>query len=479
MRFQMKKAFLLTGFIGILTFGRGEAVSLTLAESVSMALASHEQIESAEAARDAAKWNFSAARRATGPSLQWQGKGTRIGGESYASQRNYYDNGITRDPYDRAFTNYVSLTMPIYTGGKLEGNIEAGRYGLSAADLTLENTRQEVRFQAQQAYFNLLQQKNVRDVSRSAVDMAKEQLNLITIQFEEGAVAQADVFQMEVELANYEQNLVSAQGNLQVAEHTLARVVGLPQDTAIETADDLKYSAFPYTLPECEEYAVRHRPDGAAALYRIKQSEARKDAVKAGYRPSVQGIVDATRASNSPFKNNRQDIWEAGIQVNWNIFDNAVTQANVNNAAAQVESAEAEAEKTLKTIHLETMNAYTRMKAAEQNIQSTDAAVRIAEDSYLIARVRYEEGVDILLTVTNAQEKLTRARSNYYTALYQYNLYRAELEKAIGVPVQMDVPTYVASVARGDSAEKALEEAAAVPVTEYETSDMEVNQHGE
>ena len=41
-----------------------------------------------------------------------------------------------------------------------------------------------------------------------------------------------------------------------------------------------------------------------------------------------------------------------------------------------------------------------------------------AEESYKIAQVRYEESVDILLSVTDAQEKLTQARTNYYTALY-------------------------------------------------------------
>ena len=75
------------------------------------------------------------------------------------------------------------------------------------------------------------------------------------------------------------------------------------------------------------------------------------------------------------------------------------------------------------------------MKTAEDNIKAAAAAVKQAEESYTIAQVRYEEGVDILLSVADAQEKLTQARSNYSTALYQYNLYRATLEKAMGIPV--------------------------------------------
>ena len=78
----------------------------------------------------------------------------------------------------------------------------------------------------------------------------------------------------------------------------------------------------------------------------------------------------------------------------------------------------------------------------------------------MIAEVRYEEGVDILLAVTDAQEKLTQARTNYYTALYDYNLNKAALAKAMGVPVDIDVPRYVAATEEGKSAPRAFDEAA-------------------
>ena len=63
----MKKALLLAAAALALSCGQADAnVQLSLAESVDMALATHENIEMAQASRDAAKWNLSAARRATG-----------------------------------------------------------------------------------------------------------------------------------------------------------------------------------------------------------------------------------------------------------------------------------------------------------------------------------------------------------------------------------------------------------------------------
>ncbi len=450
-KFSMKKTLLLAAAVFAFSCGQGEAaVQLSLADSVDMALATHENIEMAEAARDAAKWNLSAARRATGFNISWRSEAYRIGGEYYAGSRRNYDR-YGGDPYNRTFSNTGTITLPLYSGGRLENNITAGRHGLSAADLTLEDTRQSIRFQALRAYYDLLQKRNLRNVSQSAVNMADEQRGLIQTQYEEGAVAYADVLQMEVQLANYRQGLVSAEGALDSARYTLARVVGLPQDTAIEPTDSFSYEPFAYTLPECEAYALEHRPDGAAAEFRTKQAEAGKNAQKSGWHPQINAAATKTAASDRPFARERtsSDTWEAGVNLSWTVFDNFVTSANVDAAKAREMQYKAQAEGLWNDIRLEVRTDYAQMKAAEQNIRATEEAVKQAEESYAIAQVRYEEGVDILLSVTNAQEKLTQARSNYYTALYNYNLYKAALEKAMGMPVALDVPEYLETVEGG------------------------------
>ena len=106
------------------------------------------------------------------------------------------------------------------------------------------------------------------------------------------------------------------------------------------------------------------------------------------------------------------------------------------------------------------------MKAAEESIADSSAAVETAEECYEIAQVRYDEGVDNLLALNDAQEKFNRAQSNYCTALYQYNLRRVTLEKAMGVPVRIDPARYVAAEQQGASSAKALAEAELAPATE-------------
>ena len=422
-----------------------ENLSLSLAESIDIALSNNDQIHSAEMGREAGKWGLSSARRASGPTVGWESNFNR--NRQRLSGRYFYNT---------SYSNSWSLTIPVYTGGQLEGQIDKNRYLLNQADLNLENVKQTVRYKTANAYANLLHQKDVTKIAKEAVEMSNNQLKLIKDQYSEGAVAKADVLMMEVRLANNRQSLVSALGNMEIAKYDLINAMGLSNNINVEPTDVFSYEPYPKELWECEEYALEHRPDGIAADYGIKIADANKDIAKAGYRPKVSGSIGRGIAGEQPFGMESTDSLSAVINFKWNIFDNGVTAANVSQADALVQQSKYNAEYTKKNISLETRSAYERMKIAEKNIKEATAAVKQAEESYTIAQVRYEEGVDILLNLLDAQEKLTQARSNYSNALYQYNLYRVTLEKAMGVPVDMDVPLYVEAEKGGLSADKAL-----------------------
>ena len=335
-------------------FSQAAAVPLTLQESIQLALANDKQIASAVADTKSARWNLSSARRLFGPTVSWASNAYKIGGRDYRAYNDAHNavgngGGFVYDSdghfryvsgstaYNNTFVNNFQVKIPLYTGGQYEGAIKARGYQLNAADLTLENTRQTVRYQTIAAYYEVLQQQNLLNVAEGAVRMATDQLNIIQIQFEEGAVAKSDVLQMQVQLANYRQNLVSTQGDLEVASATLLNTIGLPENTEFEVTDNFSYTPFPFTLEECLEYALANRPDGAAALYRVKQAESQTDAARAGKRPSVSGVASKYISANGAFQQDRSANWNIGVQLEWSIFDNNVTNANVNAAKAAVE----------------------------------------------------------------------------------------------------------------------------------------------
>lgn len=461
-------------FLPSATFA-ADNVALSLEDAISLALKNNRLIEQSNEDREEARWALSAARRSAGPLLRWSSSYNHIGGKFYRSNGNYrtlhddarraaregLDVNMRLYPaYNNENTNNVSLSMNLYTGGRNENQIEAARYGLNAADLSLENSRQEVKYQAAAAYYQVLQRASLVNVQKQAVELLQEHLRNVTIQYEVGTVAKSDMLSTSVQLANTQQALTSAQGNYETAVAQLNNVLGLPIDTEIAATTEVGFIHYNLTEEECLEYALDHRPDGIAAVYSVKQAHATTASRKAGYRPTVTAVVNASAAGEDLFQSNHTaERWSVGLEMNWNIFDNGLTSAEVHQSQAAERKAESLALQQIETIQLEVRSAYIALKTAEKNIETTAAAVAKAEEEFAIAQIRYVEGVDTNLNVMNAQEKVVETRNNYYTALYSYNTSRAQLEKAMGVPVLIDALLYAEAEQSGKSSKKSLKAA--------------------
>lgn len=412
-----------------------ESVDMTLEDSVRTALDNNYNIKQQEAEYDSAVWARHQARRSFGPTVNWQSTATKMGGK-------YYDSANL----SRSFGNGLTLTMPIYTGGQLEGAIKAADLAMNANELGLELCKQQVKAATMSAYYQALQAKNQIKVAQDSVNTLTEHLKNVNAQYTVGTVAKSDVLGTQVQMANAEQNLINANNSYDVAIASLNNVMGLPTDTELNLTDSLDYNVYEIPLEECTAYARSNRPDVLMADYQVAIAEAGVQQAKAGYMPKVSAQASKSWAGDSPFGSDETDQrygqnnnWTAGVVLSWDIWDNNVTQSKVNQSKAAVAKAEAAAENTRQSGDLEVRTAYLNLKAAEKSINTTQVAVDKAQEDYKIAQVRYAAGVGTNLDVMDAEEKLAQAQTNYYTALYNYNSSKAALDKAMGIMVDLDV----------------------------------------
>ena len=442
---------------GIMTFSFGsvdaaQILNVTLDETIQRAYENNRTIKESVADRERAYWQLSEARRQGNPQLTWNFEAQRFGGSYY---RDY--------TYNRSFTNSGTISMPIYQGGRLKEGRRSARFALSSADLSLENTMQDVRLQSTIYYFNVLQYRNLIGVYEEEVVTLQEHLRNVNAQFRVGTVAKVDVLESQVELANAQQNLVNIQNNYDVAVATLNNFIGLPADTVLRPQDTLAYRQYKLNLGDCTAYALENRADAAMADYAVKQAESARKSAKAGYRPQVSASISKGLTNQNLVSKKITDQWTAGISASWNIFDGGLTSAQVHEADAALTRAKEVAAQTREQIQLEVQQYFLELHAAEKNIGTTQAAVALAEENYKIAQVRYAAGVGTNLDVMDASRKLTEARSNYFTALYNYNTAKASLDRYMGVPVEIDVIRYVESEEDGKTAKESREDAALTP----------------
>ena len=136
-----------------------ESVDMTLEESVRTALDNNYSIKQQEAEYDSAVWARHQARRSFGPTVNWKSTATKMGGK--------YNDKLS---LSRNYGNTLSLTMPIYTGGQLEGAIKAADLAMNANELGLELSKQKVKAATMSAYYQALQAKNQIKVAQDSVN---------------------------------------------------------------------------------------------------------------------------------------------------------------------------------------------------------------------------------------------------------------------------------------------------------------------
>ncbi len=442
-----------TAAVNSASMGNPAVVDLTLLESVRMAMNNNRTIKEADTDVDSAKWARHEARRAAGPQLTWEGSARKIKGKAgdYIDQQRQMGN-INYDG-TKSYTNSFSVAIPLYTGGKIENSIAASEYGIDVADLTLEATKQNIRYQTTAAYYNILQNRNLIQVRQEAVDTLAAHLKNVNAQYTVGTVAKSDLLRSQVELANAQQNLINAQNNYDISVAAFNNIVGLPINTIVNASDELTYTKYELSLPACTEYALYHRPDGLAADRGVKAAEAQMNAAKSGWQPSLTAQVSRNLGGDGPFKTNGSvdnNSTTYGVVATWNIFDNGITEAQVAQKKAALKKAQQEALAMDDKIQLDVQTALLNLQAAEKNIQTTKVAVDKAQEDYKIAQVRYSAGVGTNLDVMDAEQALITAQTTYITALYNYNTSKASLDMAMGIKVDLDVAGYYKNGLPGD-----------------------------
>lgn len=398
------------------------AIDLTLDESINMALNNNKSIKISGTEVDSAKW---AVEEAKG------GKGFKLG---YTHTDARGKSSSTAYTVRDSFKNELTAQLPLYTGGALEGSINKAEIGAEAAELSLENTKQQVKLDTTTAYFNILKMANLVQVGQESVNSLNGHLKNVNAQYAVGTVAKSDVLRSEVELADAQQSLIVYQNNYDLAMSNFNNLVGLDLATVVNVSDKLQYTQNDISLEDSIAYALTHRPDGIMVEKNIAMAQEQLNVAKAGGRPSVY-LAAGESWNSDKFPGDDNNGWSVGLTTNWNVFDSNVTRAQIKQAEAAVMKTMEQEQQKKDGIQLEVRQAYLNMREAEKRIQTNQVSVEKAEEDFKIAQVRYSAGVGTNLDVIDAQVALTSARTNYIVSLYDYNTSKASLDKAMGVGI--------------------------------------------
>ncbi len=143
--------------------------------------------------------------------------------------------------------------------------------------------------------------------------------------------------------------------------------------------------------------------------------------------------VAGQAAESYPDWNDTRSSVSLSAGLTWPLFDGGNTAAAQDAAAANLTSSEADLQALADQVTLEVQSALIGLESAAEKIRATDEAVIAATARLRSAEVKYQEGLGILLEVTDARQALTSAEADAVRARFSYQVGRIALQRAMGV----------------------------------------------
>lgn len=415
------------------------ALALNEVKTVDLALKNNRTAKQSMWAYEAAKSTVSATAASKNPSVGYSYSATRARGATDASS-------VT----ERG-TNGFSLSVPVYTPS-VDAAIDGARYDREGAGASYEEALQTAKLTAISDYYTLIMYRNFVDVAQQSVRDYDGHVTNVQVQYNVGLVASSDVLAARTNLADAQTTLITRQNSADVAETDLNIVIGYPVSTSIETADkEMRYLPYNVTLEQAKAYALLHRATLVKSAMDVKSAEESVKQAKAGYLPTVSLTAGKNYASDDNYRGTSNNGWSVGANASLDIWDGGSTRNTIKVREAQLESAKEANLAAVDGVLYDVQSAYLNLRAAEQTISSAKVAVEEGQESFRIASLRYRAGVGSNLDVLDAETSLTTARNNYVQALYNYNIYVATLEQAVGVPLETPVGHGAPLIANSDS----------------------------
>jgi outer membrane protein len=329
----------------------------------------------------------------------------------------------------------TTINQPLFTGGFNLATYRSAKIGVDLSKETLETAKRDLVLQVRVGYFSILRAEKFLDVAQQQVKQFEAQLEVTKAFFEVGIVPKNDVLLAEVNLANARQSLVKAANDVATAKASFNILLRREVNTSLEVVDILAYKAFPLSYEQSIEEALRLRPEVKTAQLNIDQAKEGVKIARSGYFPTIHLLGNYSRYSDELDLSrgvNFNDSWSIQALATFTLWNWGNTAFKVGENKVKVTQAQDSKNQLIDSITLEVKQDYLNMLVAEKNLGVAEKAIEQAEENLRMNEERYKYQVATQTDVINAVTLLAQARVNYYGALSDFNIAKAQLERGMG-----------------------------------------------
>ena len=440
----MHKLYIISCSFWIVTLFATEAQAqtgkkLSVKESVKMALEHSYGLQAAEADAAGARAAFRKSRSNRFPSVSGRASYMRLSDNIPAVDFSPpgSDTTLTILPVELdQFRSELGIEQLLFAGGRLNSRVEAAGHQAEAAGLMEKEEQVQVAFQAREAYWKLFQAEAEHKVVRSALKRVNEHLKNVRNKLEAGTALRTDLLNAKTRRSEVLLDQVESRSRVQVARLELNRLLGLPAGAKTEPVAPDQPGVLSFEMEKLAERALQQRPGLQALSERIGAREAQVDAVQAEWFPEISLVGRYVYARPNQYFFAQQDqfkgTWEAGLQLQWNLWSGGQRSAQTSQARAQLRKAEARLAEKKEQARIEVTRRYLELKRAIESIDVAAKSVEAAEEAYKSAQRQYKAGAVLSEQVLDAQHAYRKTQARHARAVASYQIAYAGVLNAMG-----------------------------------------------
>ncbi len=333
-------------------------------------------------------------------------------------------------PY--GYTDFrVHLNQALLNVSSLD-NYLASRHNFAGNKLSAEDSAELVVLTVGDAYLLVLADAARVAAVQAQVDTSRVSLNQAILNHKNGVSPRLDELRARVDYQTQEQSLISTQDSYQKDQIALARVIGLPLAQKFRLTDQTPFAQF--DTPNMEDAmaeALKNRNDLKAAEQQVQADERSLAGAHAERLPKLTANVDYGEIGVNPASS--YATLNATAEASGPIFEEGKLRGDARVADAQLDQARAQLNNLEGQIRADVKDAILDIQAAQKLVSVSRSNVALANETLQEAQERFQAGVSDNLEVSQAQSSVAQANDQYVSSLYQFNVAKLSLARAVGV----------------------------------------------
>jgi outer membrane protein len=323
----------------------------------------------------------------------------------------------------------ATVTLPLYTHGKISSGIAAAASLVEAAASDQRAILQEIKLELAESYVAVLRAEHEVIVAQKSLESLSSHLRDVENIFQQGLVAKNDLLASGVARSEARQRLLQTQNRLDLARSAYNCLMAR-ELTGPVALDDIAPAADSESYEALVQSALKNRPELASLEQHEGALRHQASGVHAATGPQV-----ALSGGYSYLENHqlvRDQFWSVSLGLKWDIFDGGVARREASALSYQADAVANQVGDLRSRLVLQIRQAWLAADESRQRVVVAREAVGQAQENLEVANDRYRNAVGTNTEVIDAEALFSRSRANYDNAVYDTVIAQFRLRRAAG-----------------------------------------------